>query len=137
MAAALTPRVRVMVACDAIKASPIEDGVFNLRGARNHLSAVSFPFRPGRLWLYLVLSSPRKGRYPGYVQLINEQTGKTIFRVSIDPTFQEGFEILPIPVRLKCLFPQPGRYTVQVWFFQLETPDVLKAEQELSVASEE
>ena len=54
-AAVLTPRVRVMVVCDRIRPSRIEDGVFDLRGVRNHVSASSFPFLPRRLWLYLLL----------------------------------------------------------------------------------
>jgi hypothetical protein len=34
-AAALTPRVRVMVVRDAFRASRLEEGVFDLRGVRN------------------------------------------------------------------------------------------------------
>jgi hypothetical protein len=31
-------------------------------------------------------------------------------------------------VRFKCSFPEEGRYTVQVWFFQEQGSDVLKGE---------
>src|SRR6266404_2659509 len=139
--AALTPRVRLMALCDAVKASRLEAGVFDLRGVRNYISAASFPSVPRRLWLYLLLSSPRKGRYPGYVRVIEDQvgeTGKTILFSKIEPApvFQEDDEFLPVPVRLTCEFPHPGRYIIQVWFFQEETPDVIKAEQLFDVLQE-
>jgi len=67
--AALSPRVRLMAVCDAVKPSRLEAGVFHLRGVRNRVSAASFPFVRRRLWVYLLLSSPRKGRYPGYVRI--------------------------------------------------------------------
>ena len=137
-AAALTPRVRVMIACDGVRPSRVEDGVFDLRGVRNYLAAASFPFVARRLWLYLVLSSPRKGKYPGYIQVIDDQADKTISYCKIEPApvFGEGFEFLPVPVRLTCEFPHPGRYVIQVWFFQEETADVLKAEQPFDVLQE-
>ena len=135
-AAALTPRVRVMVVCDRIRPSRIEDGVFDLRGVRNHVSASSFPFLPRRLWLYLLLSSRRKARYPGYVLVIDDQNDKIIFHRKINPVFQEEFEFLPVPVSLSCEFPRPGRYTVQVCFFQQKTADVVKAEIPFAVLEE-
>ena len=139
--AALTPRVRLMAVCDAVKASRLEAGVFHLRGVRNYVFAASFPFVPKRLWLYLLLASPRKGRYPGYVRVIEDQaggSGKTIFYSKIEPVpvFPQEYEFLPIPVRLACEFPHPGRYIIQVWFFQEERPDVIKAEQPFDVLQE-
>ena len=139
--AALSPRVRLMAVCDAVKPSRLEAGVFHLRGVRNRVSAASFPFVRRRLWVYLLLSSPRKGRYPGYVRVIEDQagnSGKTIFYSKIEPVpmFPEEYEFLPIPVRLACEFPHPGRYLIQVWFFQEETPDVIKAEQPFDVLQE-
>jgi hypothetical protein len=135
-AAALTPRVRVMVVCDAVRASSLEDGVFDLRGVRDYLRAASFPFRPRRLWLYLVLSSPRTRRYPGSVVIIDDETGKTIFHSKINPTFLEAIRFLPLPMRLNCTFPRPGRYTIEVRFLQDEGPDVVKAEQPFYVFEE-
>jgi hypothetical protein len=38
-AAALTPRVRVMVVCDGIKPSQVEEDVFHLRGVRYYVAA--------------------------------------------------------------------------------------------------
>jgi hypothetical protein len=38
--------------------------------------------------------------------------------------------------RLKCSFSQPGRYTVQVWFFQEQGGDVLKGELSFTVSTE-
>jgi hypothetical protein len=38
--------------------------------------------------------------------------------------------------RLRCSFPYAGRYTVQVWFYQEQGSDVLKAELPFLVAKE-
>jgi hypothetical protein len=135
-AAALTPRVRVMVVCDAIKPSRIEADVFDLKGVRGHLTAASFPFVPPRLWLFLLLSSPRPGDYPGYIVVTNDRTGKAIFHGKIAPVFQEEFELLPVLMQLRCKFLEPGRYTIQVCFFQEETADVVKGEQPLYILEE-
>jgi hypothetical protein len=135
-AAILTPRVRQIVICDTVKASRIETGVFDLRGVRNQLATVSFPFKPRRLWLYLLLSSPRKGDYPGYVVIINDRTGKAIVHSKFTPSFREEFELLPVLVRLRCKFPEPGRYTIQICFFQAATVDVVKGEQPFYILEE-
>jgi hypothetical protein len=137
-AAALTPRVRVLMACDSIKPSQIEDDVFHLRGVRYCVTADSSPFQPKQLWVYLLLSSPREGKYPGYVMVLDDQADKMIFYSNIDPVpvFQEGFEFLPVPVPLKCQFPHAGRYLIQIWFFRGEQADVIKAEQPFDVVQE-
>jgi hypothetical protein len=75
--AAVTPRVRTIVICDGISASLAESGVFTLEGVRLHLEASSFPC-PAALHLFLLLSSPRKGKYPGKVLVVNERTEKPI-----------------------------------------------------------
>ena len=64
--------------------------------------------------------------------------GKTISLCQIDPVpvFHKEFEFLPVPVRLACEFPHPGRYLIQVWFLQEETADVIKAEQPFDVLEE-
>ncbi len=58
-AAAVTPRIRLMAVCDGVRESKNEAGVFHLRGVRQEIAASGFPFAPPRLWLFLVLSSPR------------------------------------------------------------------------------
>src|SRR5581483_12021055 len=75
--AALTPRVRTIVICDAVSASRTEDRVFTLKGVRQHLKATSFPLR-AKLRVYLLLSSPRKGRYSGRVLIVNERNERVI-----------------------------------------------------------
>src|SRR5262245_55847992 len=75
--AALTPRVRTIVICDDVLASETEAGVFTLEGVRQHLVAESFPWRAA-LSVFLLLSCPRKGKHPGKILVINEQTDKLI-----------------------------------------------------------
>jgi hypothetical protein len=137
-AAALTPRVRLAAVCDRVRESITEPGVYHLRGVRQRTAVPAFPFAAFRLWLFLVLSSPRPGTYPGYVRVIDEGTDKAIFfaHLAPHPRFEAGDGALAAAARLRCSFPQAGRYTVQVWFYQERGSDVLKAELPFSVTKE-
>ncbi len=138
-AVALTPRVRIMVICDDARGSRIEAGVYHLRGVRQSLVASAFPFVPSRLCLFLLLSSPRAGRFPGYVRIVNDRNDKAVFHGHLNPvpvfTTANGLfaEIAPI----RCTFPEAGQYSVQVWFFQEEASDVLKGEMVFTVTMKE
>jgi hypothetical protein len=94
------------------------------------LVVTTFPFAATRLWLFMVLSSPRPGTYPGYVRVIDDGTDKAIFfaHLAPHPRFAADGESLAAAARLKCSFPHAGQYTVQVWFYQERGGDVLKAE---------
>jgi hypothetical protein len=137
-AAGLTPRIRLMTVCDGVRESKMEAGVFHVKGLRQRIVAQAFPFVPSRLWLFLVLSSHRPGRYPGYIRVINDRTDKAIFywKLAPVPTFRESDEVMTCSTWIRCAFPEPGRYTVQVWFFQEQGSDVLKGEMPFSVTSE-
>jgi hypothetical protein len=127
-AAALTPRVRILVVCDEVAASETEAGVFTLEGVRQHFTAASFPcaFRPN---LFLLLSSPRKGTYPGKVLLIHERTDHAIRYVRFPAAFEEDNELLPLYLDVgDCECPEPGLYTFQVWFTAANGEEALKAE---------
>jgi hypothetical protein len=138
MPAALTPRVRTLIVCDGVRASKIEESVFHLRGTRYHLRADSFPLQR-RLRLFLILSSPRPGRFPGYVKVIEVSTEPTIYygRIEPAPQFPADSDLLPVVLSITVRFPQAGRYTVQVWFFQETAADVLKMEQPFDVLERE
>jgi hypothetical protein len=90
------------------------------------------------LWLFLVVSSPRPGTYPGYVRVLDAGNDKAIFFAHLDPhpRFEAGDETLAVAARLRCSFPRAGRYTVQVWFYQEQGSDVLKAELPFLVTKE-
>ena len=137
-AAVLTPRVRLATVCDRVRESPTEAGVYHLRGVRQRIVVSAFPFAASGLWLFLVLSSPRPGTYPGYVRVIDEGNDKAIFfaHLAPHPRFEDGDDPLAAAARLKCSFPRAGRYTVQVWFYQEQGSDVLKAELPFSVTKE-
>jgi hypothetical protein len=129
MTAALTPRVRTLIVCDSVKLSTAEEDVFHLRGARWQVHAVSFPFRR-RLRLFVLLSNPREGRYPGYIRVIHDESERAVFYGAIEPAplFERDSDFVPIDLPIRVTFPQAGRYTVQVWFFQESSADVLKME---------
>jgi hypothetical protein len=136
MAAALTPRVRLATVCDRVRESITEAGVYHLRGVRQQTVATIFPFAASRLWLFLMLSSPRPGIYPSYVRVIEAETDRTIFFAHLDPHPQFEFEneAFAAQARMRCSFPHPGRYMIQVWFYRENESDVLKAEVPFSVA---
>jgi hypothetical protein len=137
-ATALTPRVRLATVCDRVGESLTEAGVYHLRGVRQRIVASAFPLAASRLWLFLVLSSHRPGIYPGYIRVIDEGTDKAIFfaHLAPHPRFEAGHDDLAAAARMRCSFPHAGRYTVQVWFYQEQGSDVLKAELPFSLAKE-
>jgi hypothetical protein len=138
-AAVLTPRIRLMTICDGVRESAAETGVFHLKRVRQAIHANDFPFPGTHLCLFIALSSVRAGEYPVYIRVVNDRTDKTIFhgKAAPNPTFQENNDYVARRARIKCAFPEPGRYTVQVWFFQEHGSDVLKGEQPFSVLSRE
>lgn len=138
VAALLTPRVRLMTVCDRARESVTEPGVYNLRGVRQRLMTHAFPFVTRRLFVFMILSSHRPGTYPGYIRVLDDRTDKAIFfaHLSPHPRFEASDQTLAAVARLKCSFPRPGRYTVQVWFYQEQGNDVLKGELPFSVENE-
>lgn len=138
MAAAVrTPRIRLMTICDGVRESTTEAGVFHVKGLRQWIVAQGFPFAPARLWLLVVFSSTRPGVFPGYVLVIDDQSDKAIFygQLTPPPAFEADIEIVINVMRLRCSFPQPGRYTVQIWFFQEQGHDILKGELQFAVST--
>ena len=138
-AAALTPRVRIMAICDGVRESKIEAGVYHLKGVRQAITAHAFPFAPIRLWLFVLLSNPRGGEFPGYVRVVSDSTDRVVFHGHLEPrpsfAADGGLWAIFYPVRAK--FPQAGSYRVQVWFFQEQGSDVLKGEMPFVVAMED
>jgi hypothetical protein len=137
-AAVLTARVRLLTVCNRVRESNTEAGVYHLRGVRQQMAARTFPFVAFRLWLFLVLSSHRPGTYPGYLRVIDDETDKAIFfaHLSPHPRCEGNDQTLAAVGRLRCSFPWPGRYTVQVWIYQEPESDVLKGELPFSLAKE-
>jgi hypothetical protein len=127
-AASLTPRVRILAVCDDVAESAIEGGVFTLEGVRQHIRTESSSrlFRP---FLFLLLSCPRRGTYPGRVLVVNERTDHTIRYVRFPAAFEEDNQLLPFYLDLgDCAFPEPGLYTFQVLFTAPNREEALKAE---------
>lgn len=134
---AITPRVRTIVICDDVAASLTEEGVFTLEGVRQHLEATSFPWR-APLSLFLLLSSPRKGKYPGKILVVNERNDRPIRYVKFVAIFQENNELLPLYVGIgDCVFPEAGPYSFAVYFSARGGSDTLKGEHPFTVFSQE
>jgi hypothetical protein len=137
-AANLAPRARIMAVCDGIRESRTERGVFHLKGVRHGCRGRKVPFVAEQLWLFLILSSPRPGIYPGYVLIVNADTEKAIFygTLSPNPQFRTDTDSLGLGVHIGCTFPAAGRYLVQLWFFQNTGSDIIKGELPFSVSME-
>ena len=135
--AAITPRVRTIVICDAASASRTEERVFNLKGVRQHLEAASFPLRV-KLSVYLLLSSPRKGRYPGRVVIVNERNERVIRYAKFFAEFGEDNNLLPMYVNMGgCMFPEAGYYNFAVYLTAHDGGEALKGEHAFKVFSQE
>jgi hypothetical protein len=135
--AAVTPRVRTIVICDDVSASLTENGVFTLEGVRLHLEAESFPCRAA-LRLFLLLSSPRKGRYSGKILVVNERSDRAIRYVKFLTTFQDDNELLPLYVDVgDCVFPAAGLYTFEIYFSAPGGGEALKGEHPFTVRARE
>jgi hypothetical protein len=115
-AAALTPRIRTIVLCDEIVPSEIEADVYTLIGVRHELLAVTFPY-DAVLSVYLLMSCPRSGRYPGQILVSDDEQDKCVRYVPFDAVFSEDYHVFPLAVELgQVRFKQSGSYTVQVRF---------------------
>ena len=114
--AAVTPRVRTIVICDEVVASLTEEGVFTLEGVRQHLEAASFPWRAA-FSVFLLLSSPRKGKYSGKILVVNEGTDRPIRYAKLVAAFGQDNELLPLYVEVRdCVFPDAGQYSFEIYF---------------------
>jgi hypothetical protein len=88
---------------------------------------------------FLVFSNPHAGDFPGYLSVVNDRTDRIIFYSYLrpTPTFEVDGAICTGRAAIRCSFPEEGRYTVQVWFFQELGLDVLKGEMPFSIVTEE
>jgi hypothetical protein len=127
-----------MVICDRIRESKTEYGVFDLKGVRQGLTAPEFPLGPVQLRVFMVLSNPRPGVFPGYIRVVNDRNDRAVFHghLSPKPEFRPDDFLIPIRTRIRCSFPEPGMYSVQIWFFQKHGSDVLKSEMPLYIYTE-
>ena len=133
--AAVAPRVRTIVFCDAVAASPTEDGVFTLEGVRQRLTAESFPWR-ATLRVFLVGSSPRKGRFTGKILVVKEPEDRWIRYMKFVAAFEEDNEVAPVIVDAEgCVFPAAGQYVVEV-FFDARGGEALKGEHPFVVSGQ-
>jgi hypothetical protein len=108
-------RVHVLVLCDEIEQRPDEEGVFDLHGARTQVQALSFPYRPSQLCIYLQVSG-HEGMASGQVVVVSEATEEEIVSAPINDIQLLGpLTAIPVGLRIRnCEFPAPGVYWFQV-----------------------
>jgi hypothetical protein len=51
--------------------------------------------------------------------------------------FPDAVDLLPLDLPIHVRFPSAGRYTLQLWFFQETSADILKTEQPFYVLERE
>src|SRR5262249_8922577 len=93
---------------DHIEANEWEEQVFDLNGVRYSIQVDRFPYW-AEFELYLLLSSPRRGTFPGQGLVWNDQTGKLIFYGAIRPRFEQDHDFLPLILPIRCRFPDESR----------------------------
>ena len=124
----MTPRVRTIVVCDDVTASLTEEKVFTLDGVRHHLEADVFPWR-FPLNLFLLLSSPRRGKYFGKVLIVNQRTDKAIRYVKFVAEFHGDNELLPLCVDIgDFIFPESGQFDFEIYFSAPAGGEAVKGE---------
>ena len=90
------------------------------------------------LCLFLLLSSPRKGRYSGKILVVNERSDRPIRYVKFLAGFQEDNELLPLYVDVgDCVFPEAGPYSFEIYFSARDGREALKGEHPFTVVSHE
>jgi len=88
--------------------------------------------------LFLLLSSPRKGKYSGNILIVNERTDRPIRYVKFLATFQQDNELLPLYVEIgDCVFPETGHYNFEIYFSARGGGEALKGEHPFTVLSHE
>ena len=67
--------------------------------------------------LFLLLSSPRKGKYSGKILVVNQRTDKALRYVKFVAEFHEDNELLPLYVDIGDAFsPKPAGMTLKSIF---------------------
>ena len=133
---ALTPRVRTIVVCDDVSASLTENRVFTLEGVRFEILVPALPCR-APLHVFLVLSSPRKGIFPGKILLVNERDEKLVRYAKFVAEFEHENQLVPHGIDIgDVVFPNSGQYRFEVYFAMRGT-EVLKGEHPLTIISDE
>ncbi len=115
--AVMTPRLRSFVFCDEVVLSDIEDAVYNLEGAREQIVVDSFPHWHS-LNVFLALAYFQGGSFRGQISLIQDDTEEIIQDADFFVSFDSEDDGVFLPVELgSCIFPEPGGYTGEIWFF--------------------
>src|SRR5438128_9221243 len=110
------PRLHVMVLCDDIQPSLVEDEVYDLIGVRTSIVVAVFPYSHPLLGVYLQLTG-HPGSTRCRVIIVNAEIDEAV--LSAEPqrvVFTGPLDFVPAIFRLEdCDFAGPGLYYVQVY----------------------
>ena len=135
--AALTPQIRTFLFCDEVVRSEIEEEVYYLEGVREQFVVDSFPHWHS-LEIFLGLAYRSGGTFRGKVCLKRDETEEIIQEVEFIVTFDIEDEGVFFPVELgPCIFPEPGRYTGELWFTGAKGQAVQKAQRSILLVPRE
>lgn len=133
MSALITPNVKGIVLCDEAFDSDIESNVFTLEGVRQEFIAPLFPHERS-FWLFLQLECARAGSWNGNVRFIHTATDRESRRRPLILSFDQPQQLIGTVILLEaCRVPLPGRYNIEVWFWDHEGREVLKGERMLEL----
>src|SRR5262249_15266259 len=89
----------------------------------------TLPSSPTRLWLFLLLSSHRPGKFPGYVRVIDDSTDKAIFFAKLTPSPRFGAEggFWATRARIRVSSPLPANTASKSGFVKSRAVTCLRA----------
>lgn len=115
------PIVRYMLLCQDWQTDNANDRRINVTGLISSIRAVDealYPLLYPEICVLLVLTEGR-GRGEGKIVCVWDDSGETVFATS-DRLIELGPDPLAttaVAFRIQeCIFPNPGRYTVQFWY---------------------
>jgi hypothetical protein len=117
----ISPIVRYMILCDDWHLDGPTGRRVTIVGLLWSIHSVDdppFPLCYREVCVFLALMESR-GQGEGQVICIFEDTGEKVFETSkfLIRFPQDPLEVVGLPVRIRdCIFPRPGRYSVQFWY---------------------
>ena len=111
------PRVHVLVLCDDIDVSAVEEEMFDLQGVRTRITAPAFPYDHPQLVVYMQMTG-HDGTASCRVAVVNARTDNETFHSGQhEIKFHGPLEFVSVCIWITdCRFSEEGIYYVQVYF---------------------
>lgn len=117
MARLVLPRVHVLVLCNDIEPSPVDEELFDLKGVRTAIAAPAFAYVHPQLCVYLQMTG-HEGQASGRAIVYRAETDEEVASTTEDVIeFRGPLDFIHVSWwLLDCTFPEPGLYYIQIFF---------------------